>query len=296
MYGSNRLQMRSCTTGFVIAALLFREWFPYSRHLSLVGQLSPSPIREGGQPSGKPRQEQQFNFLWLGVVVPVISEQILNWFEECVWRLGGCGGAGATTNMCIATSVRSELKLSFPALTCTRGFPLLAGIDWSALVSSWSLCDRFGLAVDYTCSVWPSLLEWPIGQTAFWVSTTDMKRCVGLTLQLTQRVCIWFGVKMDWPFPQMNAALQLFWCSDSQRHKDRFLDSWIQSRAHLHCGFVPETQKEKWACPGQCQTCWKHCGGRQACHPCKDHVADWSEVHHCPEDSEEGPPLDQEIS
>ncbi len=34
-----------------------------------------------------------------------------------------------------------------------------------------------------------------------------MKRCVGLTLQLTQRVCVWFAVKMGWDFHQTKAAL-----------------------------------------------------------------------------------------
>ena len=34
-----------------------------------------------------------------------------------------------------------------------------------------------------------------------------MKRCVGLTPQLTQRVCIWFGHKLGWAFPQVKASL-----------------------------------------------------------------------------------------
>lgn len=35
-----------------------------------------------------------------------------------------------------------------------------------------------------------------------------MKRCVGLTPQLTQRVCIWFCTKQNWTFVMMKVALQ----------------------------------------------------------------------------------------
>ncbi len=34
-----------------------------------------------------------------------------------------------------------------------------------------------------------------------------MKRCLGLTPQLTQRVCMWFAVKLGWDFRQTKAAL-----------------------------------------------------------------------------------------
>ncbi len=34
-----------------------------------------------------------------------------------------------------------------------------------------------------------------------------MKRCVGLTPELTQRICVWFAFKMDWTFAQTRASL-----------------------------------------------------------------------------------------
>lgn len=35
-----------------------------------------------------------------------------------------------------------------------------------------------------------------------------MKRCQGLTRQLTQRVCIWFAVKLGWEFPEIRQSLR----------------------------------------------------------------------------------------
>ncbi len=35
-----------------------------------------------------------------------------------------------------------------------------------------------------------------------------MKRCEGLSRQLTQRVCIWFGVKLGWEYGQIRASLR----------------------------------------------------------------------------------------
>ncbi len=52
-----------------------------------------------------------------------------------------------------------------------------------------------------------------------------MKQCTRLSLQLTQQVCIWFGTKLGWEFPEMKTALHQ--CFTAQRLSDPRIYHWM---------------------------------------------------------------------
>ncbi len=75
------------------------------------------------------------------------------------------------------------------------------------------------------------------------MSAADIKRCVGLTPQLTQRVCIWFGTKLDWPFHQLKAALVL--CFGQQTLSDTRIYYWIHEFRAGHVRIVDKERRAK---------------------------------------------------